>query len=135
MVNSKEMVSQRWATWLFIAGVVGARIAMGLFFNVTGPTLPTLAKNVNVDVSTVSWIFTVRSIAFFAGAATATKLFKVMNPLILMTLSTWGLAACLIVIPIITEFWLLCIMILIPGICAGFIDAGLQVLNFIYSIN
>ena len=121
------MVSHKWATWLFIAGVVGARIAMGLFFNVTGPTLPTLAKNVNVEVSTVSWIFTVRSVAFFLGAATATKVFKVMNPLILMTLSTWGLAACLIVIPIITDFWLLCIMILIPGICAGFIDAGLQV--------
>ena len=70
-------VSDVWATRLFIAGVVGARIAMGLFFNVTGPTLPTLAKNCDVSVSTVSWIFTVRSVAFFAGAATATKVMKV----------------------------------------------------------
>ena len=41
-------ISNKWATWLFIAGIVGARIAMGLFFNVTGPTLPTLSKNVDV---------------------------------------------------------------------------------------
>ena len=96
------------------------------FFNVTGPTLPTLAKNCDVSVSTVSWIFTVRSVAFFIGAATATKIFKVLNPLILMVISCFGLAACLIVIPTVTAFWLLCIMILVPGVCAGFIDAGLQ---------
>ena len=54
------MLSNTWATRLFIAGIVAARIAMGLFFNVTGPTLPTLAKNCDVTVSTVSWIFTFR---------------------------------------------------------------------------
>ena len=54
------MLSNIWATRLFIAGIVAARIAMGLFFNVTGPTLPTLAKNCDVTVSTVSWIFTFR---------------------------------------------------------------------------
>ena len=43
-----------------------------------------------------------------------------------MVISCFGLAACLIVIPTVTAFWLLCIMILVPGVCAGFIDAGLQ---------
>ena len=46
--QSTMKISNKWATWLFIAGIVGARIAMGLFFNVTGPTLPTLSKNVDV---------------------------------------------------------------------------------------
>ena len=81
----------------------------------------------NTIVVRPSKIFTVRSIAFFIGAASATKVFKVLNPLIGLTISTWGLAACLIVIPLIEKFWLLCIMVLIPGICAGFIDAGAQV--------
>ena len=34
---------------------------MGLFFNVTGPTLPTLAANCGTSVKTLSWIFTVRA--------------------------------------------------------------------------
>ena len=61
-ITGRELMklTNQWATWLFIAGIVGARITMGLFFNVTGPTLPTLAKNCNVSVSTVSWIFTIR---------------------------------------------------------------------------
>ena len=95
----------------FIAAIVGARIAMGLFFNVTGPTLPTLANNCNVTVSTISWIFTVRSVAFFIGAASATKLFKLLNPLILVSGSVFGLAICLMFIPIVVDFWLLCILV------------------------
>ena len=42
---------------------------MGLFSNITSPTLPTLAQNCNVSIATVSWIFTVRSVASFIGAA------------------------------------------------------------------
>ena len=55
------MLSPKWATRLFIAAIVGATISMGLFFNVTGPTLPTLAANCGTSVKTLSWIFTVRA--------------------------------------------------------------------------
>ena len=59
----------RWSKVNFIAAIVGARVSMGLFSNITSPTLPTLAQNCNVSIATVSWIFTVRSVASFIGAA------------------------------------------------------------------
>ena len=40
------------ATILFIGCIVGARIAMGIFMSITGPTLPTLAANVDKSVKT-----------------------------------------------------------------------------------
>ena len=105
------MLSPKWATRLFIAAIVGARISMGLFFNVTGPTLPTLAANCGTTVKTLSWIFTVRAIAQFIGAATATKIFKILNPLIAVTISVFGIGICLIFIPVVIDFWLLCILV------------------------
>ena len=98
-------------TRLFIAAIVGARISMGLFFNVTGPTLPTLAANCGTTVKTLSWIFTVRAVAQFIGAATATKIFKILNPLIAVTISVFGIGICLIFIPVVVDFWLLCILV------------------------
>ena len=59
----------KWSKVNFIAAIVGARVSMGLFSNITSPTLPTLAQNCNVSIVTVSWIFTVRSVASFIGAA------------------------------------------------------------------
>ena len=105
------MLSPKWATRLFIAAIVGARISMGLFFNVTGPTLPTLAANCGTTVKTLSWIFTVRAVAQFLGAATATKIFKILNPLIAVTISVFGIGICLIFIPVVIDFWLLCILV------------------------
>ena len=77
----------------------------------------------------VGSVFELQNLAF-AGAATVTRIMKVFDPLILMMLSTLGLAVCLTAIPHIYHFWLLCIFILIPGLCAGFIDAGLQVKTY-----
>ena len=48
---------RRSATLWFIVAIVGARVAMGIFFSITGPTLPTLAENVNSTVSKTSWVF------------------------------------------------------------------------------
>ena len=77
-------------------------------------------------VSTISWIFTVRSVATFLGAATSTKIFKVLNPLIMLSICVWGIAICLMIIPILEQFWLLCIFILVPGFLCGVITIGLQ---------
>ena len=54
------------ASVIFICCIVGARVAMGLFFSITEPTLPTLAANVKEPIETVSWIFTVRAGIEFA---------------------------------------------------------------------
>ena len=51
----------KWSKVNFIAAIVGARVSMGFFSNITSPTLQTLAQNCNVSIATVSWIFTVRS--------------------------------------------------------------------------
>jgi len=116
----------RAATIWFITCIVGARIAMGIFMSITGPTLPTLASNVDKTVATVSWIFTARSFSFFVGAACATPSFKYFDPLLAVTVCVWGIAICLVFIPIVVDFWLLIILILLPGLFAGFLDAGIQ---------
>ena len=43
-----------------------------------------------------------------------------------MVVSMFGISICLIVIPLITDLWLLCLVILAPGIFCGFIAIGLQ---------
>ena len=45
---------------------------------------------------------------------------------ILVTLSVFGIGICLLFIPLVVDFWLLCILVLLPGAFAGHLDAGLQ---------
>ena len=154
-----------WSKVNFIAAIVGARVSMGLFSNITSPTLPTLAQNCNVSIATVSWIFTVRSVASFIGAAGvhsgklryefrkfhqrtifgSKKAFKIINPTLILSLSLALAAVCLSCIPLgrfsywvhfdklmlwkpiwVTDFWLLCLLILIPGVAQGIVTGGLQ---------
>jgi len=61
-------ILKQYATEWFIVAIVGARVAMGIFFSITGPTLPTLAENVHSTVTTVSWVFAGRSVGFYIGA-------------------------------------------------------------------
>ena len=110
----------KWSKVNFIAAIVGARVSMGLFSNITSPTLPTLAQNCNVSIATVSWIFTVRSVASFIGAAGvhsgrfryifrkfpqrtifwSKKAFKIINPTLILSLSLGFAAICLSCIPL-----------------------------------
>ena len=111
----------KWPKINFIAAIVGARVSMGLFSNITSPTLPTLAQNCNVSIATVSWIFTVRSIASFVGAAgvhsglfhehwlfanqktprfETLKAFKLINPTLILSFSLALAAVCLSCVPL-----------------------------------
>ena len=110
----------KWSKVNFIAAIVGARVSMGLFSNITSPTLPTLAQNCNFSIATVSWIFTVRSVASFIGAAGvhsgrfryifrnfpqrtifwSKKAFKIINPTLILSLSLALAAVCLSCIPL-----------------------------------
>ena len=156
----------KWSKVNFIAAIVGARVSMGLFSNITSPTLPTLAQNCNVSIATVSWIFTVRSVASFIGAAgvhagrfhfefrnfkrqqlvwnkTSFQNHKPNTYFIAITCPCGSLS---ILHPFrsvfmlssllynnnfwksiwVTDFWLLCLLILLPGVAQGIVTGGLQ---------
>ena len=44
----------------------------------------------------------------------------------MLSICVWGIALCLIIIPIVEQLWLLCIFILVPGFFCGVITIGLQ---------
>ena len=100
-------IIKSYATEWFILAIVGARVAMGIFFSITGPTLPTLAENVHSTVTTVSWVFAGRSIGFYIGAFAPYFLNRYFHPMLTLTISVLALGGLMITIPTITALWLL----------------------------
>ena len=47
-----------------------------------------------------------------------------------MTICVWGIAICLVFIPLVSDFWLLNVLVLLPGYFAGFLDAAIQAIMF-----
>ena len=47
-----------------------------------------------------------------------------------MTICCWGIAICLVFIPLVKDFWLLNILVLLPGYFGGFLDAAIQAIMF-----
>ncbi|CAG5080523.1 Oidioi.mRNA.OKI2018_I69.PAR.g9629.t1.cds [Oikopleura dioica] len=68
--NEEEGTKSSGNKWsiLFLLAVSLARVAMGIFNSITGPTLPVLAQHVCKSPTTVSWIFSGRSVGFLIGS-------------------------------------------------------------------
>jgi len=117
--------SKIW-TFGFLAAISLSRIGIGLFQSITGPTLPVLSQNVATDPQRVSWMFTGRAIGLLLGSILAPGLSKACDHMLQLALSLGIIGICTGVVPILTDFWLLVVIVTLGGVIVGFNDALIQ---------
>jgi fucose permease len=98
-------------------------IALGMTSAALGPTLPQLAEQTNTQLSGISFLFATRSLGFLGGAIFAGRVYDRLpgHPLLIVLLLLMGGA--LIFVPIISQLWLLTILMF----WAGFVESGVDV--------
>ena len=94
--------------------------------SITGPTLPVLSQNVATDPEKVSWMFTGRAIGLLLGSILAPGLSKACDHMLQLSLSLGIIGICTGVVPILTDFWLLVVIVTLGGVIVGFNDALIQ---------
>jgi fucose permease len=101
-----------------------AFIALGMVGASLGPTLPDLAQNTQVALSSISLLFTANSLGRIVGALQGGRLYDRIpgHPLLALTLIV--MIATTALVPIIPLLWLLTLVIFIRGMAQGMIDVG-----------
>ncbi|XP_039268619.1 sodium-dependent glucose transporter 1A-like isoform X2 [Styela clava] len=109
-----------------------ARIGMGVFTSISGPTLLYLADNVGASVSKISTLFSGRSIGILFGSILGGVVKNLVGPnfrhLLMLGAGIGILGLVDLAVPWISQFWVLIIDITLGGIMFGYLDAGLQAL-------
>ncbi|CAK8693872.1 unnamed protein product [Clavelina lepadiformis] len=116
-----------WAGLLLFA-ISLARIGSGLFISIHGPTLLTLANNVDSSVSDVSWLFSGRSLGLLVGGLATGPIMRKVDNMLGFAITSLFLGGVIIATPWIVDLWLLVIVVMIGGISFGYLDAGMQAL-------
>jgi fucose permease len=106
------------------AGYYVAFIAVGLVMASLGPTLPGLAQQTGVGLSQISVIFTARFMGSLTGALFGSRLYDRVagHPVMVATLII--LITALVVIPLTSMLWLLCLVLFIFGFAESTLDIG-----------
>ena len=101
-----------------------AFIALGMTTAVLGPTLPGLAEQTNTQLSGISFLFATRSLGFLLGALLAGRVYDHFpgHPVIVMALLFMSLS--LMLIPFVTQLWLLTAVLFAAGIVESGVDVG-----------
>lgn len=97
--------------------------------SISGPTLTVLSNHVCESPTKVGWIFTARSVGFILGTLLpeAAERFGI-DQMLPLTISVGAMAVVCGVMPIITAFWLLILVVTLSGIINGYVDAAIQYL-------
>ena len=148
--NGQNLPPSKLWTFGFLAAISLSRIGIGLFQDclglhkdqdfpfsllekslilkqsITGPTLPVLSQNVATDPEKVSWMFTGRAIGLLLGSILAPGLSKACDHMLQLSISLGIIGICTGVVPILTDFWLLVVIVTLGGVIVGFNDALIQ---------
>ncbi|MCP4421442.1 MAG: MFS transporter [Chloroflexi bacterium] len=101
-----------------------AFIALGMTAAVLGPTLPALAEQTNTQLSGISFLFATRSLGFLAGSMLAGRIYDRFSghPVLLLMLLLMSFS--LVLVPLLTQLWLLTAVMLFVGIVESGVDIG-----------
>ena len=124
--NGQNLPSSKLWTFSFLAAISLSRIGIGLFMSIPGPTLPVLSQNVATDPETVSWMFTGIALGLLLGSIMAPGLSKLCDPMLQLSLSQGFIGIFTGVVPILTDFSLLVVILTLGGVIVGFNDALIQ---------
>jgi FHS family Na+ dependent glucose MFS transporter 1 len=105
-----------------------AFIALGFSSAVIGPTIKGLSAHTQTTISQISIIFTIKSIGYLVGVLYGGRVYdrKKGHPVIALVLL--GIAVVLCLVPVVSQLWLLAIILLAAGACEGMADVGCNTL-------
>lgn len=111
-------------TFVITAAYFALFIALGLSTGSLGPTIPALALQTKVGLSTISYLFTARSFGYVIGSARIGRLFDKHpgHPIVALTLV--AMIVTLATIPFARSFWLLVATMLVLGAAEATLDVG-----------
>ncbi len=101
-----------------------AFVILGMCVAILGPTLPDLARNTHTSISSLSILFTARSLGYLIGAYSGGRLFDRIKGHPLMAVMLILSAASIALIPAMNLMVLLVLAILLLGISESIIDVG-----------
>jgi len=101
-----------------------AFIALGMTSAALGPTLPGLAEQTSTQLSGISFLFATRSLGYLAGSIAAGRVLDRLpgHPLLMSLLLLMGLS--LLLVPFISQLWLLTLVMLLAGVMESGVDVG-----------
>lgn len=104
------------------------QLSAGLAFSSIGPTLPSLAYNLNIDISTLSSVIVGRGIGFLIGSLISGFLQKRFCPFLYLCIGVCLMSIGLITIPYIRYIFLLVIIIGFQGLVQGINDTTCNII-------
>ena len=115
-------------TYRLTAVYFAAFVALGLTTGSLGPTLPSLSEQTQVGLSSISYVFTARSVGYLLGSVRAGKLFdrRPGNQVMAAMLLTMSIMMALV--PLASRLWLLLIAMFILGAAEAGLDVGANTL-------
>ena len=110
------------------AAYFAAFIALGLTTGSLGPTLPALGTQTNSSVSSLSYVFTFRSLGYVFGALRGGRLFDRYSGNRVMGWLTLAAAISVALVPFANLLWLLFVLMFVLGAAEAGIDVGANTL-------
>ena len=110
--------------WKQTLAYCAAFVALGLTYAPLGPTLTNLASNTSVALDQISVIFSARGFGYLIGSVVGGRLYDSIrgNPVIVGTMTL--MAGMLALTPLVSQLWLLVIVIFLLGAFQGVLDVG-----------
>ncbi|OBS67853.1 hypothetical protein A6R68_03606, partial [Neotoma lepida] len=115
----------RWFTTVVLCA---AFLGLGLSIAILGPTFPDLARNVNQNISSLSFIFVGRASGYLCGSMIGGVLFGCINHFLLLGVSLSATTIGLYLTPFCRTAVLLVVMMSVFGISMGILDTGGNIL-------
>jgi FHS family Na+ dependent glucose MFS transporter 1 len=120
--------TERSSGWNLTALYFASFIALGLTTGSLGPTLPSLAEQSNSNISTMSYLFTFRSLGYVCGSVRSGKLFDKHSANVVMGMLILISATALALIPLSANLVVLFVLMLALGVAEAGIDVGANTL-------
>ncbi|XP_039249153.2 sodium-dependent glucose transporter 1B-like [Styela clava] len=125
---SKGEYGYSWMRYFKTACLTAAFFVLGLCIALLGPSLPTLAHNLNTLDENLSFIVTARGCGYLIGSLLCALLFKRMNEYFLIAICLFLTALGNFAVPFMPQIALLAIAVLVAGTSMGILDTGGNVL-------
>lgn len=120
--GSKSSTKRRkqWTT----AGYFATFITLGLTTASLGPSLPYLAENTNTLISQISYLFTARSGGYLIGSWMGGRAYDRRPGHQILVVMLLSIAITLVLIPVLSNIWLLVLVLVVVGLAEGAVDVG-----------
>ncbi len=102
----------------------GIGVLTGLVTAAFGPSLPQLAAHTHSPISQISFLLTARALGNLLGSLQGGRLYDRVRGHRLMLIVLLSLAGALALVPVISQLWLLTLVVLMVGVTKGTLDVG-----------